>query len=497
METVVIAKTDMTVAELMHDRLAAAYANGCADLQALGYISSPQILALGVGLLEGIRERFAELDMPITPEDLVTLASLAKRVTKKAIPYKKTPLADADEAWDASAEVAAAEVEDLKAMCAIVQEKGEKKEDYKLPHHKAAGEHACVLSGVQAAGGALQGARGGVDASDAEMAGARRHIARHYKEFDETPPWEKEGEEKDTAGTDGGSVAISKPGFEESETEIRYRLRDPEDFRDDTFRTKAWEGVSGDGLAFEVTDAMAGSVSMIMGKLKPEIAEEAGSDSMVMQSVRWAKVDEDGEETGWTLDRAKAWWGQQGKREKHTMLGDLPHDERHLDELGRPYLPARPDTIKQDKVRKSLYVHFLQKNEARQLVTGVALPCNRIDLQADYVEPDQLLDTMIEFMERSQVMNLMHEESAPQVKIVESYLAPVDFELAGFEVKEGYWLITVHVIDKELWQRVLDGEFKGFSIEGVARRVPVAEAELPDYVEVTEEARAAALLQAA
>jgi len=94
-------------------------------------------------------------------------------------------------------------------------------------------------------------------------------------------------------------------------------------------------------------------------------------------------------------------------------------------------------------------------------------------------------------------MNLMHEDPAPKVKIVESYLAPVDFELGGFEIKEGYWIMTVHVIDAELWKRVQDGEFNGFSIEGIAQRIAVAEDELPDYVDVTEEARAAALLQAA
>jgi len=465
---VLILKTETTVGDVLRERLQVALAAGCADLQALGYLTSREILDLGLGLLDGIRERLTALDASVPWDDLQALAELAKRVEKKAIPYKKTPLADADEKWDGAGEVAEAEVDDLKVMCAIVQNDGEKKGDYKLPHHKAAGGHACVLAGVRAAGGVLQGAHGGIEASDAEMAGARKHLARHYKEFDEVAPWEKEAEEKEEDGS-STAVAISKPGFEETETEIRYRVRDPGDFRDDTFRTKKWEGVTGEGLSFDMTDAMANSVSMILAKLKPEVAEEEGrsADSMVMQSVRWAKVDKDGEETGWTLARAKEWWERQSKR-----------------------APA-------EKVRKTLYVQILRKNEARQLVTGVVLPCARVDLQADYVEREQLLDTAIRFMEKSQEMNLMHEDPAPKVKIVESYLAPVDFELGGFDIKEGYWVMTVHIIDPDLWKRVLDGEFNGFSIEGIAERVPVAEDELPDYVEVTEEARAAALLQAA
>ena len=188
---ILVAKTETTVADVLKDRIMAAFANGCADLQAVGYLSSKEILTMGLGLLDGMREGFASLDASVAAEDLVTLAQLAKRVAKKAIAYKKTPLSDADEGWDGPGEVAEAEVEDLKVMCTIVQGEGENKGDYKLPHHKAAGKHACVLAGVRAAGGVLQGAHGGLDASEDEIAGAKKHLARHYAEFSEEAPWEQ------------------------------------------------------------------------------------------------------------------------------------------------------------------------------------------------------------------------------------------------------------------------------------------------------------------
>ena len=111
---------------------------------------------------------------------------------KAAIPYKRTPLAPEDTPWDAAREVAEADIDDLKVMCAIVQGDGERKQDYKLPHHKAAAPHACVWRGVAACAAVLMGARGGVQASPEEIAGAKRHIARHYEDFDKgEPPWEK------------------------------------------------------------------------------------------------------------------------------------------------------------------------------------------------------------------------------------------------------------------------------------------------------------------
>ncbi len=108
---------------------------------------------------------------------------------KAAIPFKKHPLADEGAAWDGPGEIAAADVEDLRQMCAIVLGDGENKGDYKLPHHTADG-YATVWKGVAAAMAACMGARGGVQAPAADIAGAKRHLAQHYREFDKPVPGE-------------------------------------------------------------------------------------------------------------------------------------------------------------------------------------------------------------------------------------------------------------------------------------------------------------------
>jgi len=111
---------------------------------------------------------------------------------KGAIPYRRTPLAPEGTDWDAGKEVREAEISDLKVMCAIVEGDPDLKTSYKLPHHKASGEHACVWRAVANCAAVLMGARGGVQASAASIAGAKEHIAKHYKDFDKgDPPWEK------------------------------------------------------------------------------------------------------------------------------------------------------------------------------------------------------------------------------------------------------------------------------------------------------------------
>lgn len=81
--------------------------------------------------------------------------------------------------------------------------------------------------------------------------------------------------------------------WEETENEIRYRVRDPEQFDPESFRRKVLEGVDG--------------ISIIIGRLKRELVPE-GYDhkSMILQAYRFAKKT-DQNPSGWTMDRAKEW----------------------------------------------------------------------------------------------------------------------------------------------------------------------------------------------
>lgn len=107
---------------------------------------------------------------------------------KKVIPYKKCPIADEGTAWDGPAEIAAAEVGDLKIMCAWYDaENADVKGSYKLPHHTQA-DKTTVWRAVTAAMGALLGARGGVDIPEGDRQGVYNHLSKHYADFDKEVP---------------------------------------------------------------------------------------------------------------------------------------------------------------------------------------------------------------------------------------------------------------------------------------------------------------------
>jgi hypothetical protein len=52
------------------------------------------------------------------------------------------------------------------------------------------GKVLAVPRGVMAAGGIMQGARGGVDIPATDVDRVKSHLAKYYRKMDRTPPWE-------------------------------------------------------------------------------------------------------------------------------------------------------------------------------------------------------------------------------------------------------------------------------------------------------------------
>jgi hypothetical protein len=146
-----------------------------------------QIKAVGGPL----KEAGAPRDLPPRVLDLgdidagLVVASWLQEYEKGVIPYRRTALAPEGESWDGAAELASADLDDLRVMCASYGAGGEDKADYLLPHHKADGEHACVWRAVANAAARLPLAK----LAAANLAGVRRHLGRHYEDFAKDAPW--------------------------------------------------------------------------------------------------------------------------------------------------------------------------------------------------------------------------------------------------------------------------------------------------------------------
>ena len=106
-------------------------------------------------------------------------------------------------------------------------------------------------------------------------------------------------------------------------------------------------------------------------------------------------------------------------------------------------------------------------------VLGVVLEPETVDAQGDIYSLEEVRQAAHRFMEEFGGLGLMHRFRVNgQVKVLESFLAPANFELGDTKIRKGTWLLAVRILSDELWERVKDGQLTGFSIGGSARRVP-------------------------
>jgi hypothetical protein len=112
---------------------------------------------------------------------------------------------------------------------------------------------------------------------------------------------------------------------------------------------------------------------------------------------------------------------------------------------------------------------LIKQGEELRLVTGIVLEPETEDGQGDIYSADEIRKTAHQFMAdyRGQGNGWMHQTYGHKdLHIVESYIAPVDFEANGQKVKKGTWLMSTLVLSDEIWKNVKEGKITGYSIRG-------------------------------
>ena len=119
----------------------------------------------------------------------------------------------------------------------------------------------------------------------------------------------------------------------------------------------------------------------------------------------------------------------------------------------------------------------LIKNEAllkRGLVYGVVYEPETVDTDGDYASLAEIEKAAHAFLPRA-ATNIEHDGGPPDVKIVESYIAPMDMTIPGSAdvVKKGSWVLVTKVDDTEVLKALAEGELTGYSLEGSAKTAVV------------------------
>lgn len=323
-------------------------------------------------------------------------------------------------------------------------------------------------------------------------------------------------------------LVVSKPGFEETENEVRYRIRDPERFQSDSFRR----------IALQQTKPR---VYGIVGRL-------TGETTTTLQALRFPKGD------GWDIPKARSWvkahpdvtksnygfleerkfehssqvvegeptWGtvtktrlprtafaRQGDPDKVGTWG-FPHHfvknggtlskggrftsgEMYLHKggLGNAWDRANQEAseigaeekahlndhrrilgigehAKQASVSDAEF-SIVKVDEDQQVAGGVVYEPGVEDAQGDYTTSEEIWKAMVYFMENWQTIKVMHSGRPVEAHVIECYQVPEDFAVGTQRVRKGSWWLSVKIHDDEAWAAVKSGRLTGFSMGGYSQ----------------------------
>lgn len=205
------------------------------------------------------------------------------------------------------------------------------------------------------------------------------------------------------------------------------RLKKPGDFKEGSIRTVKRKH---DGKEY----------SVLMGKLD-------GESTMTEQAYRYHK-------DSWDKADARAHCkDHDGKFEAAKEVEKSVDDERG----------------KFDKFVKFVGIEKTEKNP-EHFVMGIVYEPDTKDSQDDWATEDEIRQAAYSFMESDQVYKINHDDNA-SIHVLESFIAPVDYDVGDEHVKKGSWLLGSRVVAEDVWEKVETGVYKGYSMAGDALRI--------------------------
>ncbi len=139
-------------------------------------------------------------------------------------------------------------------------------------------------------------------------------------------------------------------------------------------------------------------------------------------------------------------------------------------ELDHPFIGDGLDkSLPADMKNKTEFVPIAKVDDEKHLVYGVVYAPDKVDAHDEYADAETIEKMAHLFMQEYGQIDVMHDENdRDDLYVVESYIAPGDFDLGGQDVTKGSWVLVTKVMDPDIWKKVKSGELAGYSWGGVA-----------------------------
>ncbi|MCU5716663.1 XkdF-like putative serine protease domain-containing protein [Bacillus cereus] len=106
-------------------------------------------------------------------------------------------------------------------------------------------------------------------------------------------------------------------------------------------------------------------------------------------------------------------------------------------------------------------------DDPKKLVYGVVYEPGVEDAHQDFMTSEEIEKAAHAFLKDSRDIDKQHDFIPGAGELVESYIAPDDFEINGQTIAKGSWVIATKATD-EIWDQIQKGEITGYSMAGSA-----------------------------
>lgn len=119
---------------------------------------------------------------------------------------------------------------------------------------------------------------------------------------------------------------------------------------------------------------------------------------------------------------------------------------------------------------------MINKEDEKRLVYGVVYEPNVPDAHNDMMEADEIEKSAHTFLKEYRNIDKQHDFQGGYGEVVESYVAPQDFQVGEETISKGSWVLVTKA-DEETWESIKKGEITGYSMAGIAEVDEIAKQE--------------------
>lgn len=131
-------------------------------------------------------------------------------------------------------------------------------------------------------------------------------------------------------------------------------------------------------------------------------------------------------------------------------------------------------TKSEEQPNVSRDMNILKQDASQQIAYGIVYEPLVKDAHDDYMTAEEIEKAAHIFLKDYRQIDKQHDFTSQVGDVIESYIAPADFELGGQLVTKGTWVMAVKVAD-EVWSGIQKGEFTGFSLAGMGEVIEKVE----------------------